>query len=40
MRRRLRPWLPLIYTRTGLRWDDIETMPAGELDGLLDWLAG
>jgi hypothetical protein len=30
--------LPLIYTRTALRWDDIETMPHGELDALLEYL--
>ena len=40
MRRRLRPWLPLIYTKTSLRWEDIESMPRGELDALLDLLRG
>ena len=40
MRRQLRSWLPLIYTKTALRWEDIETMPHGELDALLDLLRG
>jgi len=40
MRRWLRPWLPLIYTRTGLRWADLEDMPKGELLDLLEFLWG
>lgn len=38
MRRHLRSWLPLIYTRTSLRWPDLEDMPKGELLDLLDFL--
>ncbi len=40
MRRRLRAWLPLIYERTSLRWPDLEAMPMGELDALLEHLRG
>jgi hypothetical protein len=40
MRRWLRPWLPLIYTRTSLRWSDLEDMPKGELLDLLEFLRG
>ncbi len=32
--------LPVIYTKTSLRWDDIKTMPRGELDALLHHLRG
>lgn len=40
MRRQLEHVLPLIYTRTALRWPDIEAMPRGERELLIAALMG